>query len=210
MYTYLFQKQVFAGSCPATLTMKHVGKHSCYSTGCRKPQCKKAHSIYTIEQKRKRISEDWKPPVDVRLVQAYMRILKRRYNIGVVALAQKTGISTNNLCKIKNGKVKWVRGDTATKIFEVEDYYYIHCTALRKHLKWLSSRGIGSARISMVTGIPVATIDQIRNGSTTFTYRGNSQKLLAVGLHMFKDWRHEGTGPGIGVVSDYLFRKRVS
>ncbi len=210
MYTYWFQKPMHAGASPATLTMEHKGKHSCYSLGCREPECCEAHRIYTLEQKWKRRNLDWLPPIDTRLVRAKIRLLKRNSNIGVIALAQKTGISARTLCKIKNGQVQWVRGATAIKVFSVEENYYVRCVIARKHLQWLSDNGIGAGRVSLVTGIPQATLDQIRNGKTKFTYHDNVTKILGVGLHMFQNWRGFGPGIGIGVKPDYLFRERVS
>lgn len=149
--------------------------------------------------------------VKVRVVRAHILRLKREHNMGVVTLSRLTGISVNGLCHIRNGSVKWVRATNAEKILSIDGDYYVPVDEAREHLQWLRSKGVGSKRIELVTGIPYQTVENIRDGKTHCTYHRNVEKILGVGLHMFEPYRCKGKwGSGNGVVPDYLFVEQAS
>lgn len=58
----------------------------------------------------------------------------------------------------------------------------IDAKTVRRHLRWLSSQGVGRRAVVAASGVGETTIQELRSGRQRHVLRGNAEKILSVGL----------------------------
>jgi hypothetical protein len=98
--------------------MRAHGTRSCYSAGCRRPECVQANARYAAARLRRGLVDESSPDmVDADPIRRRLRALEDA-GWTVRRVAEATGIAKSQIARIRSGEAKRVRRETAAAIME--------------------------------------------------------------------------------------------
>lgn len=83
---------------------------------------------------------------------------------------------------------------------------YVDSTEVRAHLVWLSERGIGRRTVSDLTGVSMASILAIKNGTRQKCLRRSAELIMAVNLSQRPQNAHIDATRSLNQVADLVAR----